>query len=140
MRRLLFKQLAIANPMKKIFVIVLVMFYAIFTAGVNIMVHTCGGESEAMIATTSFEDPCGCSDEMSGDRCCTTEVTTVKLNEAQQSILAVSLDPVQVTMLHSFRTPGIDTPADDTALRNNGDSDPSPPDLDLHILHSVFLL
>lgn len=104
------------------------------------MIHTCGGESETMIATTSFEDPCGCSDEMPGERCCTTEVTTVQLDEAQQSVLSVSLDPLQVTVLRSLCEHGVDLLPAITAGDVYFVTDSPPPELDLNILHSVFLI
>lgn len=126
--------------MKKLFIILLAVLYGVFTAGVNVMIHTCGGESEALIATNSFEDPCGCSDEMPGDRCCTTEVTTVQLDEAQQSVLPVSLDPLQVTAVRSMSECGIDLLPSITAVDAPIIADTSPPDLDLNILHSVFLI
>lgn len=126
--------------MKKLFTILLVILYGIFTAGVNVMIHTCGGESEALIATTSFEDPCGCSDELPGDRCCTTEITTVQLDEAQQSVLSISLDPLQVTAVRSLCECGSDLMPSITVADGRIDTDSSPPDLDLNILHSVFLI
>ena len=126
--------------MKKLFTILLVVFYGIFTAGVNVMIHTCGGESEALIATSSFEDPCGCSDEMPGDRCCTTEITTVQLDEEQQSVLSFSLDPLQVTALCAQCEYGVDPLPAIAAGDVHFVTDSPPPELDLNILHSVFLI
>ncbi|MCK9409285.1 MAG: hypothetical protein WCX28_03270 [Bacteriovoracaceae bacterium] len=126
--------------MQKIITILLVFVYLTLSAGLNIIVHTCGGESEMMLATTNVEDPCGCGDEMAADQCCTTEVTTVKLADDQKtniitidqqlSVCAVVLpcesmntqsdEPNVSTLYHLFFSP--------------------PPKNDLCIVNSVFLI
>lgn len=71
--------------MKRTFTIVLLLVYVTLSVGLNIMVHTCGGESDTILATTKVEDPCGCNDMSAADKCCTTEVTTVKLDSDQKA-------------------------------------------------------
>lgn len=70
----------------------------------NILIHTCGGESEAMLATTKAEDPCACGDEMYvDDICCKTELKTVKIDDVQtavsihveQNLTLIGIVPVQ---------------------------------------------
>ncbi|MFA6470259.1 MAG: hypothetical protein WCW35_15285 [Bacteroidota bacterium] len=82
--------------MIKLRIILFLPLYVILSVGPNILVHTCGGESEAMVATTTTEDPCGCTDEMSADRCCTTEITTIKIDDAQQASIAAGAQPLTV--------------------------------------------
>jgi hypothetical protein len=71
--------------MQKIVTIVLLFVYLTLSVGLNILVHTCGGESEAILATARVEDPCGCDDDMSADKCCTTEITTIQLSNEQKA-------------------------------------------------------
>ncbi|MFA5834535.1 MAG: hypothetical protein WDA22_13740 [Bacteroidota bacterium] len=80
--------------MKNIFIIFLLALYLTITVGLNIIVHTCGGESDTMLATTTTEDPCGCGDEMPTDKCCTTELTTVQLEDAQQVSITTIIQPL----------------------------------------------
>lgn len=87
--------MSILVGMKKTFTISFLILYVILNAGVNILVHTCGAEADIFVATTTIEDPCGCADEMSpSDMCCTTTVTTVKLDDAQKTVIAVQPDNV----------------------------------------------
>lgn len=125
--------------MNRFFIIPLLFVYLTMSVGVTIMVHTCGGESEAMVATTSAEDPCGCGDLMPEERCCTTELSTVKLSDEQKS--ASALAELQWTLLGTLpAAPSIVSPAVDLDTPLQSSIDPSPPPDDLCIVHSVFLI
>ncbi len=91
--------------MKKTFVILMVVVYVILSMGMTIIVHTCGGESKAIIAVDNVKDPCSCGDEMSTDMCCTTEIKTVKIDDDQLSVVtpdAIKLFVVDILPLESF--------------------------------------
>ena len=71
--------------MKKLFAISLLALYVSLTIGMNVVIHTCGGKADIMVTTTTVENPCDCADEMPTDMCCTTTVTTLKLDDAQKA-------------------------------------------------------
>jgi hypothetical protein len=116
------------------------IIYAVFSTGVNVIIHTCGDESEALLATTSFEDPCGCTDDMAADRCCTTSLTTVKVNDAQLSGAVNSCDALwpngMIPQQSLFQTIAPSVGADIRAFTPFS----PPPQYDLNIRHSVFLI
>ncbi len=126
--------------MRKIFSIGFLAVYLFLTAGVNIIIHTCGGEATASIETTKYEDPCGCNDEMNAeDVCCTTKITALQIDDVQLSsipfvpkiISAIDILPVEI-----FTYPVL-------AQRNttnfiNGIS--PPPTATINISNCVFLI
>lgn len=122
--------------MKNLLIIPLMLVYLTMSVGMTIMLHTCGGETSAMVATTSAEDPCGCGEMMPEERCCTTEFSTVKLSDEQKSAPVPSeqqwtlLGTLAAVPAPSLLTVGPIIPAVHSA-------DPPPPD-DLCIVHSVF--
>lgn len=129
--------------MKKAFTIVLLAVYAVLSVGMTIIVHTCGGESQTIIATTSIEDPCGCNDAVSSDivdKCCTTELTSAKIDDAQKISSATITE--KLIVLGQINTPLF-------SLLQNDDSHHSvefapyvspPPNTDILIINSVFLI
>jgi hypothetical protein len=124
--------------MQKFLTIVLLFVYLTLSVGLNIIVHTCGGDSETILAATTIEDPCGCDDGMSADKCCTTEVTTVKLND-EQKLCMTTIDEQLTSKTVAYHTPSAlepSGPADRTPIILTSYS-PSPPN-DLHIVNSVF--
>jgi hypothetical protein len=123
--------------MKNLLIIPLMLVYLTMSVGLTILIHTCGGESEAMVATTSTEDPCGCGDMMPEDRCCTTELSTVKLSDEQKSASAPSEQQwMFLGMLAAVHSP---LPAHtETSVPFSTATDPPPPPDDLCIVHSVF--
>lgn len=126
--------------MKNLLVISFVIIYTVFSAGVNVIIHTCGDESEALLATTSFEDPCGCADEAAADRCCSTSLATVIVDDAQLSGAMNSVEalwPNGVIIQQSLFSTVV--PCDGTELRSYIPVSP-PPQHDLNIHHSVFLI
>ena len=128
------------QSMKKFLTISFLSLYAIFSIGLNIVVHTCGGESEALLATTKVEDPCGCADEMTTDKCCTTVWTTVQLDDTQKaSITTINEQLVVLDILPSNTTRT--QLLHDSGFTSHFLSSFSPPTADnLHILNSVFLI
>lgn len=126
--------------MKKLLVISIIVTYAVFSAGVNVIIHTCGDESEALLATTSFEDPCGCTDASAADRCCTTSLTTVKVDDAQLSAAVNHFEiPLWNVMIlrHSAIATNIST--EEIDIRSFVSFSP-PSQYDLNIRYSVFLI
>jgi hypothetical protein len=84
--------------MKKTLSILMLLVYTILTIGMSVNIHTCGEESEALLVTTSAQDPCIAGSEMPmGDpsdmglagMCCSTEIKTVKLDDAQKGTISV---------------------------------------------------
>lgn len=132
--------LVYTKSMKKLTVIFLILFYAVFSAGFNVLLHTCGGETEALLATASYEDPCGCTDAMPDYRCCTTELTTVKLIDAQQVVVTKTIESIlSVDILFQEQLVSDLASISSSKLLQNISISPSPP-FDLNILHSVFLI
>jgi hypothetical protein len=98
----------------------LLAVYLTFSAGVLVMIHTCGGSQTFEFMPVSAEDPCGCSDLTSDDACCTlslrafhidddqnaaprvstasaTDVCAVLPVEAQSAFMAAAMRPVSIT-------------------------------------------
>lgn len=117
--------------------------YTVLTAGMTIIVHTCGGASETIIAIASIEDPCGCADEMTPnamDKCCTTEVKTAKLDDAQKVSVATIIEKLIVTGQNQ-------APLFTSRLNNDSNQKylfipyfSPPPNNDIYIQNSVFLI
>jgi hypothetical protein len=75
--------------MKRILTIFFLATYVILSVGLTIVVHTCGGESDASLATANTEDPCCGNTAIPMDAmCCSTTLTTIRLDEAQQTAIA----------------------------------------------------
>lgn len=124
--------------MKKLLIISLLTVYVALSAGVNIFVHTCGGESTALLATSKVEDPCGCDDEAEVEKCCTSVLTTVQLDAAQKVSAGMVCQPLTVTGIVPNIT-GIIQSADEQSLFNRQFTSFSPPPKDdLCVVHSVF--
>lgn len=120
--------------------------YLILSVGMNILVHTCSGESTATVATTKAVDPCICSDKTPGaqlemnaeDMCCTTELKSVHLDDAQtvtpanveQNLIAVGTVPTIGILSFDIHR---------SLFVILGDTSP-PSNKDLHISNSVFLI
>ncbi|MBI2429646.1 MAG: hypothetical protein HYV29_12795 [Ignavibacteriales bacterium] len=125
--------------MKKAFTIVFLLLYATLNVGVNILVHTCGGESETLLVTSDAKDPCVCDNETPmDDMCCTTELKSVKFEDVQQiphvpleqSLTLVGiLPPVEISTFDIHRSLFVIL----------SDSSP-PPDKDYQVSNSVFLI
>ena len=72
--------------MEKLNTILFSIVYLLLTAGIQVVEHTCGGETSADVMPLAAEDPCGCGDMAEQDRCCTIEVVTIQLEDAQQGV------------------------------------------------------
>lgn len=126
--------------MKKTFTIVLLLLYLTLNVGLTILVHTCAGESEALLVTSEVKDPCACSDEMSmDDMCCATELKTVKLDDSQQITSSAPVEKlVVVDLLVDAQTSATITTVTGFAFRTIPFS--PPPNKDYQIFNSVFLI
>jgi hypothetical protein len=119
--------------------IALVCLYIVLTAGFQVLLHTCGGETTVQLLPGGGEDPCGCGDVPEQDRCCTTQVITVHLDDVQQGAtvtlpapdVTVSLTPA--VLLNSL----VYQPA--VALLQTAGSSP-PSSTPSHILNCAFLI
>jgi hypothetical protein len=129
--------------MKKPIVIMMLFVYTVLTVGMTIIVHTCGGETDTIIAISTVEDPCGCDDATTSevmDKCCTAEVKTAKLDDAQKVSVATIVEKlIVVGQVH--------TPLFFALLNNDSNQNfqfapavSPPPNTDLNIVNSVFLI
>lgn len=126
--------------MKNILTIMLLMLYATFSIGLNIAVHTCGGESEALLATTKIEDPCGCADETPANKCCSTVITTVQLDDTQKASISSIVDQLIVVDARPTDASFIQKHHDSGFAFHYLSSFSPPPKCDLCIVNSVFLI
>ena len=122
--------------MKKTLTILFLIVYTLLGAGVSVVIHTCGGVSDAALASAQYEDPCGCDDGTSAEMCCTTVMTTVKVEDAQQTPTAPMLQTDSAGQPHPAPpVPSLTEPA----FAGVPFFDSSPPlTYDLTVLHSVF--
>jgi hypothetical protein len=135
--------------LKKAISITFTAIYAFLTVGVNVMVHTCGGSSETILQPFSASDPC-----MSGmepmqenevgmsmsDMCCTTEITTVKIDDTQLASAIATLQPlVMVDLLSPESNSTQAITAASCTFQHAVDTSP-PPREDLSLINSVFLI
>jgi hypothetical protein len=123
--------------MKKLLIISLLTVYVALSAGVNIFVHTCGGESTALLATSRMEDPCGCDDEAEAEQCCTSFITTVQLDAAQTISTCTVCMPLPLTGTAAVNIL-VEPKSDERSLFDRHLTFFSPPPDDLCIVHSVF--
>ncbi len=124
--------------MKKFLTISFLALYLTLSTGVNILIHTCGGESTALVATGTVEDPCGCDDAEESEKCCTTELKSVRLDDVQK----ISVGPLCESLTVLETLPVISGTAGYSADpfvvdRLLTSFSPPPPD-DLCVVHSVF--
>jgi len=127
--------------MKKTFSIVMLLVYTVITAGMTIIVHTCGGVSETLIVTASVQDPCADGNEMPmEDMCCTTEIKTVKIDDEQKVIAAPITE--KLVVLENLLPPQFSTEQiHDSGITFQFTAYVSPPpNTDITIVNSVFLI
>jgi hypothetical protein len=120
--------------MKRILTIFFLATYVILSVGLTIVVHTCGGESDASLATATAGDPCCCGTPTPMDgMCCFTTLTTIRLNEAQQtaivnvdqSLAVVGFVPSSTNLFSDLQPSSIlhrnqhPPPREDITLRNS---------------------
>ncbi len=134
------------KTVKKIFTISFLIVYLALSVGVNILIHTCSGESTATVATSKAVDPCICNDGTPSsqvnlsmaDMCCTTELKTVHLDEAQTAAPAnVEQNLIAVGTIPTIEVSTFDIRHSSFVIYS--DTSP-PPKMDLHISNSVFLI
>jgi hypothetical protein len=124
--------------MKRILTIFFLATYLILSVGVTIVIHTCGGESEASLATTTAGDPCCCGTPTPMDgTCCFTTLTTIRLDEAQQAaIVDVDQSLAVVGFVPSSTYLFSDLQPSSIVLRNEY----PPPREDITLRNSVLLI
>ncbi|MBW7887235.1 MAG: hypothetical protein H3C35_02610 [Bacteroidetes bacterium] len=126
--------------MKKATVILFLAVYTLLIVGVNIMVHTCGGETESILAPLSAEDPCGSEDgTMPNDMCCKTEIKSVKISDEQLAASAASCEPLTVSNMLPVLSSTVSIQETAVLFSSPYEIYP-PPKLALYISHSVFLI
>lgn len=127
--------------MKKAFTILFLLLYIILNVGLNIMIHTCGGESEALLATMSAEDPCVCDDGIPmEDMCCTTELKTVKLDDSQKTAAELTVEKLAaLDLLFIEAEPALLFHDSGSRIHALIPFSP-PPEKDYQVANSVFLI
>jgi hypothetical protein len=126
--------------MKKVLTISFLMLYLTLSVGLNIIVHSCGDSSETFLATTSVDDPCACSGMMPTDKCCTTVLTTVQVDDVQKASIASIDDQLTVLEIVPVNTSIVPLPIDSGFRLYTLTSFSPPPPNDLCISNSVFLI
>ena len=122
---------------KKSIIILFLLIYTGFTAGVTIKVHDCGGEHSASLALDNT-DPCTGERVPMADMCCSTELKTEKISDAQTTIAIPSLHPLTcVGIVHPLDISPVKI--HHTSFVVSLDTSP-PPNEDIHISNSVFLI
>ena len=123
------------------------LLYVALSVGMNIIVHTCGGVSEALLVTTEVKDPCVCGDEMPmadqpgiglAGMCCKTELKTVILDDSQNiSIPTIEEKLVAIHVVLFTSISPLDVQCSSFVITD--DTSP-PPNKYLYISNSVFLI
>ncbi len=133
--------------MKNFATILFLVVYSSFSVGVNILLHTCGGESEAIIVMTEAADPCLCTDVMALDGtvslsqnnlCCKIDLKTVKLDQSQK-VAASSVDEKRIVFSEIPTADLFSTAVRQTIITNTSNISP-PPLIDFQAVNSVFLI
>jgi hypothetical protein len=127
--------------MKKILTITFLLLYAVMNVGVSVIIHTCGGASEALLVTSNANDPCACGDEMSADdMCCTTEIKTIKLDDSQKTAAEVTIEKLAVIDLLFNKTESLNLFPDSGFTFYTLIPFSPPPINDYQVINSVFLI
>jgi hypothetical protein len=74
--------------------ILLLGVYLLYSAGVVVLIHTCGGSRTFDVMPLTAEDPCGCSDFMSEDACCTLSLRAFQIDDDQNAAPRIAPGPV----------------------------------------------
>jgi hypothetical protein len=117
--------------------IALLVLYLAFTAGFQVLVHTCGGHTSYYVMPASAQDPCGCSTEPEAERCCTTQLVTMKLDADQKASVPASPAPLPVAAAHAVHA---DLLLPDPSPRPVVGSTSPPSTVPIPILHCTFLI
>jgi hypothetical protein len=113
--------------------------YVILTTGFQVLVHTCGGETTATATAGKADDPCGCGDMPEQDRCCTTQVVTVHLDDDQQIVVIALPGPdFSAAQVLPFTLDAPGYPLAAPAIHVIDTSPPSYPSP--HLLNCTFLI
>lgn len=117
--------------------IALLVLYLAFTAGFQVLVHTCGGYTSYDVMPSSAQDPCGCSTEPEADRCCSTQLVTMKLDADQKASVPAAPAPPPVAVVPAVHA---DLLFSDPAPRPVACSSSPPSTVPLPVLHCTFLI
>lgn len=81
--------------MKRVFVLLLTLFYLMFTSGMTISTHYCGGKLTSISLLRLGKEKCPCGSKKMKKDCCKTKSCTFKIKQVQQSTPQLSIDPVK---------------------------------------------
>lgn len=112
--------------------------YLLFAVGVNVLIHTCGGDRTSEFMPISAEDPCGCTDMGSGDACCTLSLRSFQIDDEQNGAsrtVAAPLASVGTLLPIDDQFPSVDP-----ALRPNVTDSPPPPRISPILLGCALLI
>jgi hypothetical protein len=124
--------------MKYVLSIIFIGIYLSLSAGVNVLIHTCGGERTVDVMPTSTSDPCGCAEEMSDDMCCTLVLKVFRLDDEQQAAKTATVTSLDYCVLDYPST--IEVPLSEVvAAPVPVDASPPPP-VPPTILNCTFLI
>jgi hypothetical protein len=86
---------------KRLASITFILVFLLLSGGVQILVHTCGGETTVELMPVSAGDPCGCENGPPDARCCTVELKSFHLDDMQRTIAAplLKVEPIAIVEL-----------------------------------------
>lgn len=117
--------------------IALLVLYLAFTAGFQVLVHTCGGHTSYDVMPASAEDPCGCATEPEADRCCSTQLVTVQLEADQKASVQAAPAPLPLAAVSADHDELL---LPDPATRPVACSSSPPSTIPLTLLHCTLLI
>jgi hypothetical protein len=123
---------------KRVVSIAFVLLFLLLSGGVQILVHTCSGETTVEMMPASAEDPCGCGDEGPDARCCTLVLKSFQLDEMQQ-VIATSLPTLEPVAAARFPL-ALDLPAEPALDQLVAAGTSPPPAVSPTILNCTFLI
>lgn len=93
--------------MKRAALLTFIIFFLLLSGGIQILVHTCGGETTATLMPSSAEDPCGCSDSSPDGGCCTVELKTFHLDDIKQPATSGVIHAAPFTFASAIPAPDV---------------------------------
>lgn len=112
--------------------------YLLFAIGVNVLIHTCGGDRTSEFMPMSAEDPCGCTDMDPGDGCCTLSLRSFQIDDEQNGASRTETAPV--ASVCAFLPIDNQFPPVDPALRPNATDSSPPPRISPTLLGCALLI
>ncbi len=81
--------------MKRVFVLLLTLFYLMFTSGMTISAHYCGGKLTSVSLLRLGKEKCPCGSKKMKKDCCKTKSCTFKINNRPLSFQSTRLSHFQ---------------------------------------------